>query len=192
MDNIELYKALAAFQADCPIIEKEQTGYGYKYANFTSIVKVVNPLLRKHSLGFFSRMEGSDLITVLFHSVSGQSIQSRLTMNVEEKLKGMNSFQVFGSAMTYYRRYALEALLGITSSDDKDANAPRDQKPASAVKPNIKTVPDDVIQKVSLKLEYCDDLEKLKDAKAECKDDIAKYPQVKTMFLSKFNKLKGA
>jgi hypothetical protein len=37
------------------------------------------------------------------------------------QLKGMNEFQVYGSAITYFRRYAISSLLGIVTDKDTDA-----------------------------------------------------------------------
>ena len=38
------------------------------------------------------------------------------------QLKGMNAFQVYGSAITYFRRYALSSILGIVTDKDIDAS----------------------------------------------------------------------
>ena len=40
-------------------------------------------------------------------------------------LKGMNEYQVLGSAITYIRRYALSSLLGIVTDKDTDAATPK-------------------------------------------------------------------
>jgi hypothetical protein len=44
----------------------------------------------------------------------------------------MNDFQVLGSAITYIRRYALSAALGLVTDKDTDAageQAPKEEKP---------------------------------------------------------------
>jgi len=38
------------------------------------------------------------------------------------QLKGMNDFQVLGSAITYARRYSLSMMLGIVTDEDNDAS----------------------------------------------------------------------
>ena len=50
--KIELYKALAAFQQEVPTIHKGTKGYGYSYADLPTILTTINPLLKKHGLGF--------------------------------------------------------------------------------------------------------------------------------------------
>ena len=45
-----LYKKLAAFQAEVPIVAKRTQGYGYKYADLASVVETIQPLLKKYGL----------------------------------------------------------------------------------------------------------------------------------------------
>ncbi len=53
--------------------------------------------------------------TIIFHTESGESIESVTNIPQEVVLKGMNTFQVAGSAITYYRRYSLSAALGLVT-----------------------------------------------------------------------------
>lgn len=117
----ELFKSLAAFQQECPVILKDTTGYGYKYADLTAIFKVVNPLLKKHGLGFYQGVDVTSLKTVVFHIESGESLTESAEIPQGVSLKGMNDFQVLGSAITYMRRYQLSAMLGIITDADIDA-----------------------------------------------------------------------
>jgi hypothetical protein len=117
-----LFKSLAAFQQECPVILKDTTGYGYKYADLPEILKVVNPLLKKHGLGFYQAVDVTDLKTVIFHIESGETIESQALIPQNVQLKGMNDFQVLGSAITYMKRYQLSAMLGIVTDKDTDAS----------------------------------------------------------------------
>lgn len=108
MKNI--YKALAQFQQEVPIILKETTGYGYKYADLPAIFATINPLLKKHGLGFYQAVSGKQIKTVVFHIESGEEIGSDTDIPQGVSLKGMNDFQVLGSAITYIRRYALSSI----------------------------------------------------------------------------------
>ena len=107
-----LYKAVAAFQQEVPVINKDSTGYNYKYSSLDNIVEVITPLLKKHGLGYMQPLDGNSLKTVLFHAESGESIESSVGIPQGVQLKGMNDFQVLGSAVTYLRRYSLSAILG--------------------------------------------------------------------------------
>jgi len=117
-----LYKSLAAFQQEVPVIHEGSTGYGYKYADFPSILKVINPLLQKHGLGFTQLVDNETLTTVLFHSESGESLQSSVHIKQGVTLAKMNEYQVIGSAITYFRRYSLSAILGLVTDTDTDTN----------------------------------------------------------------------
>lgn len=117
----EIYKSLAQFQQKVPHIYKNTSGYGYKYADWGEILDVVNPLLKENNLGFTQLLEGTSLKTVLFHTESGEKIESTVEIPQGVQLKGMNDFQVLGSAITYMRRYSLSSLLGLVTDEDADA-----------------------------------------------------------------------
>lgn len=127
-----LFKALAAFQQECPIIHKGTQGYGYSYADLPTILKTINPLLKKHGLGFSQPVDLDTIQTIIFHIESGEQLTSSTLMPSDVELKGMNRFQVDGSKITYYRRYALSSILGIVT--DKDTDAAGQQAPKTPVK----------------------------------------------------------
>jgi hypothetical protein len=116
-----LFKALADFQQEVPVIHKDTDGYGYTYTNLTNILTTINPLMKKHGLGFTQLLEGDGLKTIIFHSESGEMLESIANIPSNVILKGMNAFQVLGSANTYLRRYALSSALGLISDKDIDA-----------------------------------------------------------------------
>ena len=66
-----LFKALAEFQQEVPVIHKGTKGYGYSYADLPTIFEVINPLLKKHGLGFTQPIEGQTIRTIIFHLESG-------------------------------------------------------------------------------------------------------------------------
>ena len=133
-----LFKSLAAFQQEVPVIHKGTQGYGYSYADLPKIFEVVNPLLKKHGLGFTQLLdtkEGIDYIcTVIFHVESGETLESKVAIPQVE-LKGMNDYQSFGSGVTYFRRYALSSALGLVT--DKDTDASGEQVKHEPKKPTI-------------------------------------------------------
>lgn len=117
-----LYKALAGFQQDVPTIHKGTKGYGYTYADLSQILDVINPFLAKYDLGFTQLIQGNEIKTIIFHYESGESLESSISIPQGVTLKGMNEFQVLGSAITYLRRYALSSALGIVTDKDTDAS----------------------------------------------------------------------
>lgn len=128
-----LFKSLSNFQQECPVIHKGTQGYGYSYADLPAILEIINPLLRKHGLGFTQLIHGSTIKTVVFHVESGENVESYIDIPQGVSLKGMNEFQVLGSAITYLRRYSLSSALGIVT--DKDTDAAGEQAPAVDDKP---------------------------------------------------------
>ncbi len=135
MKNI--YKALADFQQEVPVILKETSGYGYKYADLPAIFETINPLLKKNGLGFTQLINGTKIKTILFHVETGETLESVTEMPVEslvyelnEKDKwvlrgfeGMNKAQAIGSLVTYFRRYSLSSALGLVTDKDTDATS---------------------------------------------------------------------
>jgi hypothetical protein len=117
-----LFKSLAAFQQEVPVIHKATQGYGYTYADLPKIFEVINPLLKKHGLGFTQLINGTQIATCLFHVESAENIESKIDIPQGVILKGMNEFQVLGSAITYLRRYALSSMLGLVTDKDTDAS----------------------------------------------------------------------
>lgn len=122
---LNLASALIALQAEMPSPPKNKyvkTGkYGYSYATFESIVKMLQPLLPKHGLSFSQGVEmRGDVpgVTTLLTHVSGEWRANWIPMSVQEK--GM---QPLGSALSYAKRYGLPSLLGLVTEDDDDGNS---------------------------------------------------------------------
>jgi hypothetical protein len=116
-----LFKALANFQQEVPTIHKGTQGYGYSYANLSTIFEKINPLLKKNKLGFTQLLDGQTIRTIIFHTESGETLESSTDIPQGVQLKGMNDFQVLGSACTYIRRYAISSALGLITDKDIDA-----------------------------------------------------------------------
>ena len=120
-----LFKALAAFQQEVPVIHKGTQGFGYSYSDLPAIFKVINPLLAKHGLGFTQMLDTKEgenyLITIIFHAETGETLESKIAIP-SVSLKGQNDYQAFGSGCTYFRRYALASCLALVTDKDTDAS----------------------------------------------------------------------
>lgn len=134
METKNIFKALADFQQEVPVIFKDTAAYSYKYADLPKILEVINPLLKKNGLGFTQLINENTLKTIIFHVESGEQIESSVNIPQGVELKGQNTFQIMGSAITYLRRYSLSAMLGLVT--DKDTDAAGDQ-----VKPSTQPTP---------------------------------------------------
>lgn len=133
----KIYKALADFQQEVPIIHKGTQGYGYTYADLPAIFEIINPLLKKHSLGFFQAVNGTNIKTVIFHTETNETIESETAIPQGVRLKGMNDFQILGSAITYIRRYAISSILGLVTDKDNDASGEQIKKDQTIIKDNF-------------------------------------------------------
>ena len=133
-----LFKALADFQQEVPIIHKGTSGYGYSYADLPDTIEIINPYLAKNKLGFTQLVGSANVRTIIFHWESGESIETITDIPQGVTLKGMNDFQVLGSAITYIRRYALSSALGLVTDSDPDANGVK-EKPTQQSQPKQET-----------------------------------------------------
>jgi hypothetical protein len=131
-----LQAALSKAQADFPPIErsrkvkvKTRTGgaYEFSYAPLNAILAATRPILAKHGLALSQglRAFGESIVlrTTLTHS-GGGALSDEWPLPFRE---GMSP-QEIGSLLTYARRYALSAMLGIASEEDDDANAAAGQE----------------------------------------------------------------
>jgi len=148
--NRNLWSALAGFQQEVPVIHKATQGYGYTYADLTKIIQVINPILAKHGLGYTQPLVGSSIKTIVFHIESGETLESVIDIPQGVSLKGMNDFQVLGSAISYLRRYSLASILTLITDADLDASGEQTKKSTPAVKTS--TQKPTIIEKDFLKL----------------------------------------
>lgn len=112
--------ALTAFQGEVPAIEKDGNNpfFKSKYATLENIIKVIKPLLLKHGLSFSQFPSGEHGLTTILMHASGEWIESEVSTSPKD-----NTPQALGSALTYMRRYALSAVLGLATESDDDGEA---------------------------------------------------------------------
>jgi len=113
----EICKALMQFHSEVGKVKKSATNPFFKsrYANLPSILDVIEEPLITAGLSFvqFPSNE-SGLTTILMHE-SGEYLQAEYIMRPSK-----NDPQGLGSAITYQRRYALGAILGLNTEEDDD------------------------------------------------------------------------
>lgn len=131
--STNIKQAIAGFQQECPVILQQTKGYGYTYADLPTILNVINPLLAKWRLGFSQPLEGNSVRTIVFHVDTGETIESSIDIPQGVMLKGMNDFQVLGSAISYLRRYSISSILGIVSDKDTDASGEQVSTPSKRI-----------------------------------------------------------
>jgi hypothetical protein len=90
-----------------------------KYLTLDNILNTVRPILTKHGLVIVQALAGDYLVTTIYH-VSGQYIQSEMPFHPMSGNKGTNALQELGGGITYAKRYAISAMLGISVDADDD------------------------------------------------------------------------
>lgn len=113
--------ALSKAQLIIENVSKDKQAYGYKYADLASCLQAVKKPLADNGLAVSQLMNRDELgnntlITLLMHE-SGQWLRS--ITNIEAVImKQCNGLQQLGAGLTYVRRYALSAIVGLTQEDD--------------------------------------------------------------------------
>ena len=99
------------------VIMKSGGKYSFNYADLQDIIEATQEALSKHGLSCIQRIHASplQLIAELRHE-SGEVIMSSLPISVPQGRP-----QDFGSLLTFYRRYLVAPLLGVSSEEDDDA-----------------------------------------------------------------------
>ena len=148
-ENItELLAVLEEVQAEMPTMPKNSQAYGYKYTDLDTITQTIKPILHNHALAYMqsigSTMQGQATLTTRLFNSNGQYIEDTVALPIITNTKN-NEAQTLGMSITYMRRYALCAMLGITSEEDVDANAekkeqPQKQPPKQSIPPNVQAI----------------------------------------------------
>ena len=120
--KIGIYEALMNFQSAMPTLPQNTKGYGYTYTDLLTIINTAQPILADHGLVITQPIAGTKINTILHHIPSKEEICSFVDIPQHVILKGMNTFQIFGSALTYFRRYSYISILSIVSDADLDAS----------------------------------------------------------------------
>lgn len=119
-----LAAALAKAQADFPTVTRDKTvtvqtktggSYSFKYAPLDSILNAVRTPLATNGLVIVQLLDDGALVTSLIHE-TGAVLSGRVDLPNTTDIQGL------GSAITYLRRYAIQAMLGIAAEDDDDGN----------------------------------------------------------------------
>ncbi len=146
-------EALSAAQAELTDPPKDSVNPHFKsrYSSLNTILKTVRPILAKHGIAF---TQTTDII-------DGQFVLVTRLLWRDEEIVGRYPIQPTktdpqgqGSAITYARRYALQAIVGVAADDDDDGNA------ASAPKPSAPRI--DETAALIAKIAACVDIEELR------------------------------
>tara|TARA_R110000737_G_scaffold27402_1_gene46101 strand:- start:188 stop:685 length:498 start_codon:yes stop_codon:yes gene_type:complete len=115
---MNLYTKLSEVKKEIGAISKDSTNpfFKSKYFDINGLLKHTEPLLQKNGLLLLQPIIKGEVFSEIIDIESGESVTSSIP------LPEINDPQKLGSAITYFRRYTLQSLLGLQAEDD-DANA---------------------------------------------------------------------
>jgi len=128
----DLLKALAEVKKEVGTLSKTETNpfFKSKYFDINSLIQQVEPLLEKNGLLLLQPIENNKVRSVIYH------LESEKFLSSEMDLPNLQDPQKLGSAITYYRRYTLQSLLGLQAEDDDGNKA---SAPVKVTKPKATT-----------------------------------------------------
>ena len=137
-----LVAALARAQASFGPLLKAHTNphYKSKYADLGDVLAVVRPALNAEGIAVTQAIETTGPVTVLATHLlfaDGDRISSSVPLDMGGKP------QEIGSALSYLRRYALAALVGVAPEDDDDGNTAGERQVRPVRERPVTTVPVD-------------------------------------------------
>jgi hypothetical protein len=153
--------ALAAAQAEMtdPVKDSVNPHFKSKFVSLCALFQAVRPVLTKHGIAFTQTTRVEDDGRVL--------LVTRLHWHDEEivgyypVVTTKNDPQGFGSAVTYAKRYAFQAIVGVAADEDDDGNA-------ASAKPSAPSAPQaDELAAFIAKVKACNDLDELRSWKAD-------------------------
>lgn len=124
----KLAAALAKAQASFLPVEKTRTvtvkmraekgggSYSFSYAPLDTVLAATRPALGANGLALTQLIIHDELVTMVLHADGG-------VLEARSVLPKISDMQGLGGAITYLRRYAIQAILGVAAEEDDDGNA---------------------------------------------------------------------
>ncbi len=119
----ELFLAISKMQSELTGAFKAKAGHGYQYADLAQCIKTAQKPLANNGLAVVQLLNeterGTEIETVLTHEAGGYISSSFLiTKAVLMGGAGKNPAQAMGASITFMRRYAYSAIIGLAQTDD--------------------------------------------------------------------------
>lgn len=125
----ELYKKIAKVQHEIGVLEKKKENpfFNSKYFDINQLLEELKPLLKEHGLVVVQQLSNREgrpaLETLVIDEETGEQTGAMVT------IPDIQDPQKIGSAITYYRRYALQSFFLLQSEDDDANTASKGGKP---------------------------------------------------------------
>lgn len=143
-ETTNLVKAMIHAAPEIQSISKTKKAYGYKYATLDNLIDMLRSVLPKHGLWFIqmpTRVDGKSTLTTRVCHESGEWIEDSIEMTDTELQGKANDTQKLGASITYFRRYALSAIFGVSADEDVDGDINSQRPPQQKAAPKPSTQP---------------------------------------------------
>jgi len=110
----EITKALCKFIQEVGTIEEKANAQFGKFADLSSVLSVVNPVLARNGLVVIHTteiLEGRNILVTNLMHISGEIVASKYLLPLIKETRG-NPIHAEGGALTYFRRYCELGILG--------------------------------------------------------------------------------
>ena len=117
---MSIYKKLFEAKKEIGKISKDSKNPFFKsnYLSLNGLIDAVETVLQKHDLLLLQPIKDGEVITVIIDSESKEEPHEKNSVYSSIALPNITDPQKLGSAITYYRRYTLQSLLGLQAEDD--------------------------------------------------------------------------
>lgn len=114
---MEIYKKLFKLRNNIGAISKKEKNPFLKssYFSINGLLQQIDPILEELNLLLIQPIENEKVVTRIIDVETGESVES------SKVLEQYPDAQKVGAAITYYRRYTLQSLLGL-QAEDNDGN----------------------------------------------------------------------
>ena len=93
------------------------------YADINALIETVEPILLENGLLLLQPIINGEVTTQIIDVETGEKLES--SMKLDDRLNAQQQ----GSQITYYRRYTLQSILSLQTTDDDGNMASEPQKP---------------------------------------------------------------
>ena len=129
-----LIRAIGRFRSEAKV-DKSGKNPMFK-SEYNTLNDVLNALdnIQQYGLDFTQHVQSNSLVTTVMHLESGEWFDSVMDLNTEKE-----TYQSYGSCLSYLRRYALMTMFGLRSADDDSNSSLRGRKVSPLVSHNSAT-----------------------------------------------------
>jgi hypothetical protein len=121
VEALTLHQKLHQAKLQIGKVTKNAQSHHSKYADLNAILDAVEPILLENGMILLQPIQGNSVCTQIVDIDSGAMLESCMDLP-----QGVNP-QNMGSAITYYRRYTLQAALSLQAVDDDGEKASKEE-----------------------------------------------------------------